>query len=142
MEIYQVRQCLYRQPIFNVSKIKPLLFLQPIENSTQVSLRVKGRYQFLNIRYIMKQINSTDHLYFGISCIIYLYTHDTFISVVVPKSKQGNKEHNSVLLFILIPVVLIGGSLTIVGLLARVKGITIGKKTPLKAHFWNIVGYS
>ncbi|CAG2197457.1 unnamed protein product [Mytilus edulis] len=46
-------------------------------------------------------------------------------SLTVPKGKQGNKEQNYVLLLILIPVVLIGGSFIIVGLLARVKGITI-----------------
>ncbi|CAC5359462.1 unnamed protein product [Mytilus coruscus] len=47
------------------------------------------------------------------------------VSLLVPKSKQGNKEQSSIILLVLLPVVLIGGSFTIIGLLARVKGITI-----------------
>lgn len=72
--------------------------------------------------------------------VFHAYLH-IFVCVVVPESKQGNNDQNNFLLLILIPVVLIGGSVIIVGLLARVKGITIGKKTPIKAQFWNKVGY-
>lgn len=32
----------------------------------------------------------------------------------------------------MIPIVLLGGSITVVGVLARVKGTSFGKKTPLK----------
>ncbi|XP_071149913.1 uncharacterized protein [Mytilus edulis] len=44
-----------------------------------------------------------------------------------PKSKQGNRAQNSVMLLVLIPLVLIAGSFTIIGILAKVKRITIGE---------------
>ncbi|XP_063418435.1 uncharacterized protein LOC134701234 [Mytilus trossulus] len=42
-----------------------------------------------------------------------------------PINQQGNKEQNLVILLVMIPVVLLGGSITIVGVLKRVKGTSI-----------------
>ncbi|XP_063411433.1 uncharacterized protein LOC134694360 [Mytilus trossulus] len=45
----------------------------------------------------------------------------------IPNDLEGNNEHTLIILLVMIPIVLLGGSITIVVVLARVKGTSIGE---------------
>lgn len=83
---------------------------------------------YTNKQYIVNFSKIADQPYLSKSCM-YILMNSFY--VVVPIKQQGNKEQNLVILLVMIPVVLLGGSITIVGVLARVKGTSIGKKTQL-----------
>lgn len=83
---------------------------------------------YTNKQYIVNLSKIADLPYLSKSCM-YILMNSFY--VVVPIKQQGNKEQNLVILLVMIPVVLLGGSITIVGVLTREKGTSIGKKTQL-----------
>ncbi|CAC5401776.1 unnamed protein product [Mytilus coruscus] len=82
----------------------------------------KGRYDLIIVNFLKENTG----------CYICRFrNNETFletrynVSLTVQKNQQGNNEQTLVILLVMIPIVLLGGSITIVGVLARVKGTSI-----------------
>ncbi|VDI76220.1 Hypothetical predicted protein [Mytilus galloprovincialis] len=84
------------------------------ENKGGYELVIKN-FQKGNIGFYICRLNNDGHF----------YETKYNVSIEVPINQQGNKEQNLVILLLMIPVVLLGGSITIVGVLKRVKGTSI-----------------